>query len=342
MSWVGPRRRAIGVNATTAAAVLLIVLPVLFNGAFAMLAARFDYPDILRRPTDEVLDRFRAGGSTLILIWWVFAMSALLLAPLVVLLSQSLVGADARLIALGTVIGVLATLVQVIGLVRWPFLVPYLARVDAEPGISAARREAVDVIFQSFNRYLGVAVGEHLGYGLTGAWSILAGADDDDAEHGRPGVGGRRRHRRRGGPDDLRAGVVGGFEPTGWKVAAQLTPVWPTSPGRCGSVSRVSSCSCEPGRRISVPDAVSGGGASDRQGIGRGHGQAGRRRRTRDVQPVALARRDSQVDHHSLLSVGLDALGEHDGIDPDGQSGCRPDHRGPTTRLDGTPPPTRW
>ena len=36
-------------------------------------------------------------------------------------------------------------------------------------------REAVDVVFQAFNRYLGVAVGEHLGYALTGAWTTLAG-----------------------------------------------------------------------------------------------------------------------------------------------------------------------
>jgi len=34
----------------------------------------------------------------------------------------------------------------------------------------------VDIVFQSFNRYLGVAMGEHLGYLLTGAWSILVGA----------------------------------------------------------------------------------------------------------------------------------------------------------------------
>lgn len=30
-------------------------------------------------------------------------------------------------------------------------------------------------MFQSFNRYLGVAVGEHLGYLLTGAWTVLVG-----------------------------------------------------------------------------------------------------------------------------------------------------------------------
>ena len=77
---------------------------------------------------------------------------------------------------MATTIGVLASVVQFLGLVRWPFLVPYLARTAAEPDASEARREAVDVVFQSFNRYLGVGVGEHLGYLLTGAWSVLAGA----------------------------------------------------------------------------------------------------------------------------------------------------------------------
>ena len=57
----------------------------------------------------------------------------------------------------------IAALVQLLGLVRRPFLAPYLARTMADPDASEARREAVDVVFQSFNRYLGVAVGEHLG-----------------------------------------------------------------------------------------------------------------------------------------------------------------------------------
>jgi hypothetical protein len=36
--------------------------------------------------------------------------------------------------------------------------------VGAEADLTLARREAVDIAFQSFHRYLGVAVGEHLGY----------------------------------------------------------------------------------------------------------------------------------------------------------------------------------
>lgn len=37
----------------TAAALFLIGLPIAFNLAFAALAARFDYPDVLRRPTEH-------------------------------------------------------------------------------------------------------------------------------------------------------------------------------------------------------------------------------------------------------------------------------------------------
>jgi hypothetical protein len=122
-----------------------------------------------------VLARFREGGTALVLLWWAFALTALVFAPVAVLFSQAVSDADGTLLAVATTLGVLAGTVQFLGLFRWPFLVPYLARIDAEPDASPARREAVDVVFQSFNRYLGVAVGEHLGYALTGAWSLLMG-----------------------------------------------------------------------------------------------------------------------------------------------------------------------
>ena len=162
-------------SAVLGAAALLVLLPIAFNVAFAILASSFDYPDVLRRPTHEVLALFRAGGRRLILLWWGFALTAVALVPLAVLVSAALPDSDATLRTLATTIGVLAGAVQFLGLVRWPFLVPYLASVSTDDA-SPERREAVDVVFQSFNRYLGVAVGEHLGYLFTGAWTALVGA----------------------------------------------------------------------------------------------------------------------------------------------------------------------
>jgi hypothetical protein len=211
-------------STATVAGLLLIAVPLAFNAAFALLAARFGYPDVLREPTSEVLARFRAGGSSLVLLWWAFAMTAALMVPLVVLLSQAIDDADPALLGVATTVGVLAALVQLLGLVRWPFLVPYLARADADPAASPARREALDVVFQAFNRYLGVGVGEHLGYGLTGAWTTLTGVAlmQSSAVPGWTGVLGVVI-----GPVLMLCALefVGGHEPTGWKVAEKLTPI---------------------------------------------------------------------------------------------------------------------
>jgi hypothetical protein len=56
----------------------LIAVSIAFNCAFALLAARFDYPDILREPTADVLAKFRAAGTPLVLLWWAFALTALI------------------------------------------------------------------------------------------------------------------------------------------------------------------------------------------------------------------------------------------------------------------------
>jgi hypothetical protein len=138
-----------------------------------MLAKRFDYPDILRRPSEEILERFRQGGARLIMLWWAFMLSGLLMVGAVVLLSQAL--GFGGVLPLATTIGVLAGFAQIIGLLRWVLLVPSLARSHADAQASQAQREATVAIFRAFHQYLGVGVGEHLGSLLTGLWSILIG-----------------------------------------------------------------------------------------------------------------------------------------------------------------------
>jgi hypothetical protein len=74
--------------------------------------------------------------------------------------------------SLAAVAGPLAGLVQALGLLRWPFLVPVLSAAYVDPASTAATREAAVVVFAAFHAYAGVAVGEHLGYLLTGLWTI--------------------------------------------------------------------------------------------------------------------------------------------------------------------------
>src|SRR3954447_7514512 len=127
-------------SSMTAAGLLLIAVPIAFNGAFARLAARFDYPDVLRRPTAEVLTRFRDGGTPLVLTWWAFALTALAMVPLVVLLSQALGDADPAVLSLPTTVGVLAAAVQFLGLVRGRFSCPTSRARTSTPRTRSVRR----------------------------------------------------------------------------------------------------------------------------------------------------------------------------------------------------------
>jgi len=160
------------------AAILLIVVPIAFNVAFLELGRAFSYPDILRKEPDEVLRRFAAGGPGLILRWEALLLSALAMLPLTAIVAVAL-GASPALTALSIVVGAAAALVQALGLVRWPFAVPELARrylaADAGPD-GAAERRSIEVTFASLHRLLGVGIGEHLGYLLTGLWTLLVAA----------------------------------------------------------------------------------------------------------------------------------------------------------------------
>jgi len=152
---------------------LLILLPVAFNVVFFLLQRTFEYPDTLRKPTDYILSRFNAGGTRLIAIWYAFALTGVLFIPVAILVHQTLASDDTPYMALATIIGVLAGLVQFLGLIRWPFLVPYLAKTYFEPGSTQATRESIAVVFQAFHRYAGVAIGEHLGYLFTSIWTAF-------------------------------------------------------------------------------------------------------------------------------------------------------------------------
>ncbi|MGH2445374.1 MAG: DUF4386 family protein [Candidatus Limnocylindria bacterium] len=161
----------------TAAAALLIGVPIAFNAAFLELGRAFDYPDILRREPDEILRRFAAGGPGLILRWEGLLVSALAMLPLVALVTVVLDPPPALGVT-SVVVGAAAALVQALGLVRWPFAVPELARryAAADGPESAATRQSIEIVFATMHRLSGVGIGEHLGYLLTGAWTLLTAA----------------------------------------------------------------------------------------------------------------------------------------------------------------------
>ena len=153
---------------------LLIAIPLAFTVCFMLLGLQFEYPDILRQPTGDVLTKFAAGGTGLIAVWYALTLTAILFIPVVLLLHRVLAAQEApTLLWVATAFGVVAGLSQTLGFLRWPFLVPHLAQVYLAPGASEAQQVAAAMVFEAFNRYAGMAVGEHLGYLSTSIWTLL-------------------------------------------------------------------------------------------------------------------------------------------------------------------------
>jgi hypothetical protein len=158
----------------TAAGTLLVIVPIGFTVCFTLLQQLFEYPNILRQPTADVLAKFAAGGTPLVAVWYALTLTAVGFIALVVLVHRVLAERETpTLLWLGTVFGVIAGVAQTLGFLRWPFLVPHLAQSYLAPGASEAQRAAAGMVFEGFHRYAGMAVGEHLGYLSTSLWTLL-------------------------------------------------------------------------------------------------------------------------------------------------------------------------
>lgn len=154
--------------------VTAILFAILFNVPYAVLAATFEYPDVLRKPAGEALALFSQGGGGLILTWHAFALCALALAPFAIALSitRRRLERHAGLALSGAVLGALAGLAQAIGLWRWVFVVPGLARTHADPNATPEAVLSAQRAFALLNEYGGVAIGEHLGQTLTALFVV--------------------------------------------------------------------------------------------------------------------------------------------------------------------------
>jgi hypothetical protein len=139
-------------------AALLILAAVLANVAFTALGSIFNYPDVLDEPAGDVLASFRAHEGAVSAWFSVLALSAALLAPIAVGVGRL---SSERPMRIAVRVGIAAAVVQVVGLMRWPILVPgYAADGDRDS-------------FTTASNILGTAIGETVGYLLTALWTTL-------------------------------------------------------------------------------------------------------------------------------------------------------------------------
>jgi hypothetical protein len=138
---------------------------------YNILIVIFEYPDILREPTAIILSKFHVGGDSLIWTWFAFAITGIPLLPAYILLGQKLEH-KTSLARMATTIGVIGLIVQMIGLLRWTFVVPVLADSFVNASDEATKAAAV-IAFKTIHQFGGVILGEHLGQLFTIAWTVM-------------------------------------------------------------------------------------------------------------------------------------------------------------------------
>lgn len=136
---------------------------------YTILTVIFQYPDILRQPAGNILTRFREGGTSLILTWWAFAVLGL---PLIVAYNRTavLLHKTHPQLSWATTLGITGLIVQMIGLLRWVFVVPVLAE-DYATGDAIVQQSSVTA-FKLIHQFGGVLLGEYIGQLFTIIWTL--------------------------------------------------------------------------------------------------------------------------------------------------------------------------
>ncbi len=153
--------------------ILFIAGAIIVNIPYAILIATFDYPDILRQAVSVVLAKFADGGSGLIVTWLFFALSGIPLLIAVILLGKLWKQSSPALTALATTFGIIGLIAQLIGLLRWVFIVPVIATAYTAPDASEAVRQSAMLVFQAVHQFGGVLLGEYVGQLFTIGWMLL-------------------------------------------------------------------------------------------------------------------------------------------------------------------------
>lgn len=151
--------------------ILLIVSAVALFIPYTMLTIMFEYPDILRQDAGIILTKFHQGGHSLIWTWFAFAVTGLPLIPAYSWIGQKFEN-KAPLVRMATTIGIIGLLVQMIGLLRWTFIIPVLADTFVTATDEATKAAAI-VSFKTIHQFGGVILGEHLGQLFTIAWTVM-------------------------------------------------------------------------------------------------------------------------------------------------------------------------
>ena len=157
------------------AAVFLIIEVLLIFAPLIILGAAINWPASLDEPASVNLPLILEQYTAMMAGYSIYLVYSLLFWPMAYLTGRAIVIDDTSdtLFRVASGFAVLSALARALGIVRWLFAMPVLARLYTNPAIAENDKESISMVYEMLNAYAG-GIGELLGVSLFASiWLML-------------------------------------------------------------------------------------------------------------------------------------------------------------------------
>ncbi len=164
-------------NLNRQAAVFLAIEGLLIFAPLIILGASINWPASLDEPASVNLPLILEQFSSMMTGYGIYLIYSLLFYPVAYLTGRAIVGEDLEnpIFRIANGFAALSALARALGIVRWLFAMPVLARMYTDPSATAQMKESISVVYEMLNAYAG-GIGELLGVSLFAViWLVLIG-----------------------------------------------------------------------------------------------------------------------------------------------------------------------
>lgn len=166
-------KNAVSLN-RVAAIFLIIEFSILFLPLF-ILGSSINWPASLDEPASVNLPLILENYTSMMTGYGIYLVYSILFWPVAYLTGRVIVGNDTNniLFKIANGFAVLSTLARSLGIVRWLFTMPVLAKLYISPDATDASRSTISMLYEMLNSYAG-GIGELLGVSLFAVlWLVL-------------------------------------------------------------------------------------------------------------------------------------------------------------------------
>ncbi len=146
--------------------IIAITSSLMIAVCFILLGKIFNYPAIIREPPEVFLESLYQYRSIVPYVNYIGVVLGGVAIIITSVLLRLIIDPESRMAlpALGQVFGVLSGLLLYIGIIRYTFLFPFL---DESKILGTYQEEMIDLLYQSFQTYVGLSVAEHVQFTFT-------------------------------------------------------------------------------------------------------------------------------------------------------------------------------